>query len=215
MSAKREPMLRLDKVDPKKVRVLELFRTERARLVREAVEFRAGVEAKALEARPMRRWAAGLGLAAMFAVATWGATRLAHAAPSSETPELVVSFKLAGKTADKCRKPTEAELAKLPMHMRPKQICERRRSNVRMKVFVDGAELVDKSYEPHGVWHDGNSVAIERIPSTRGVHDVRVEIGDTHELGEYDYRDERKLTLEPRRRAVVLFDKLDGFRWYE
>jgi coenzyme F420-reducing hydrogenase delta subunit/Pyruvate/2-oxoacid:ferredoxin oxidoreductase delta subunit len=215
MSAKREPMLRLDRVDPGKVRVLELFRTERKRLLREAAEFRDGVAATPAAPHPVRRWAAGMALAVLFAGATWGATRLAHAAAGSPAPQLIVSFKAAGKAAERCRKPTEAELAKLPRHMRPKQICERRRSNVRMKVFVDGKQLVDKSYEPHGVWHDGNSVAIERLVATEGVHDVRVEIGDSADAVVYNYVDSRKLTLEPRRKAVVLFDKLDGFRWYE
>jgi coenzyme F420-reducing hydrogenase delta subunit/NAD-dependent dihydropyrimidine dehydrogenase PreA subunit len=215
MQAEREPMLRLNKVSADRVRVLELFRHERRRLIAEAERFRQNT-APLPRSRPTgRRVATGLALAAALSLVTWGVTRIGYAAPGLDQPELVVSFKHPGQSAEKCREPNAADEQKLPVHMRPKQVCERRRSDVRLRVHVDGQKVVERAYEPRGVWSDGNSIAIERIPVPPGEHDVRVEVGDSPELSEWAHKVEQRLRFEPGHRHVVLFDKLSGFRWYD
>lgn len=214
MTGQREPGLRADKVSAEHVRVLELFRHDTARLAAEARAFREQRSPRPAGSRG-RRLVAGLSLAAALALAIWGATRVGYAAPGLDQPELVVSFKHPGQSAEKCRDPSAEEIAKAPVHMRPKKVCERRRADVRLRVTVDGNTIVEKAYEPKGIWHDGNSIAIERIPVSAGSRLVRVEVGDTPEPTEWPHHTERRLTFDPGRRHVLLFDKLSGFGWHE
>jgi coenzyme F420-reducing hydrogenase delta subunit len=215
LAAERDPKLRVHKVSPDRVRVLELYRHESAKLADEARRFRAEHASAATVSRsPRQRAVAGLALAATLALAAWGVTRIGYAAPALDQPELVVSFKHPGQNAEQCREPSAEELAKAPVHMRPKKICERRRADVRLRVHVDGRKLVDRAYEPRGIWHDGNSIAIERIVVPEGEHAVRVEVGDTAD-GTWPHRAEERVRFEAGRRRVVLFDKLSGFRWFQ
>jgi coenzyme F420-reducing hydrogenase delta subunit/NAD-dependent dihydropyrimidine dehydrogenase PreA subunit len=210
----REPRLRTEKLRSKAVLLLELFRSEKPRLVKEAAVFLRGAWRDRATASPLAQTLLGAVLAAGFGLAVWGATRVGYASPARSAAELVVSFKHPGKSAEQCRPPTEEELRKLPAHMRPKQICSRRRADVRMRVTVDGRALVRRSYPPRGVWHDGNSIALERLPLASGVHDVIVEIGDTPDTA-FSYRMERRVTLRDRHTPVIAFDKLSGFAWHE
>jgi ferredoxin/coenzyme F420-reducing hydrogenase delta subunit len=214
-AAEREPKLRVNKVSADRVRVLELFRHEVNDLEAEARRFREHVAAAG---RPPRsrsvRIVAGVAVAAAFALLCWAGTRVGHASPSLDEPELVVSFKHPGDNAERCREPSAEEIAKAPVHMRPKKICERRRADVRLRVHVDGRKLVERAYEPRGIWQDGNSIAIERIAVPEGEHVVRVEVGDTAD-DEFTHRTEERVRFEAGRRRVVLFDKLSGFRWFE
>jgi len=215
MSGARAPSLRDHKVDVQRVRVTELFRTERRKLLEEAKAFERDLPAATTSPKRPRRLSAGLVLAAAFSVLVWGATKIGYAAPRDSSPTLVVSFKHPGQAAENCREPSAAELEKLPRHMRAKKICERRRSNVRLRVHVDGQLVLEKSYEPRGIWHDGNSIAIERIAVPAGTHDVKVELGDTPEVSEMNHAASRPVTLRQRRNVVVLFDKMSGFQWFE
>lgn len=216
MSGKREPSLRTDKVDATRVRVVELFRTQRGRLVAEAKDFaaqvaRAGTEPPSLPARLLT----GLGLSALFGLVTWAGTAAVYRTPDDPAPKLVVSFKHPGKAGENCREATAEELAKLPPHMRQKQICERRRASVRLRVTVDGEPISSRAYEPRGIWGDGNSIAIERFSLPAGTHDVKVELGDTMNPEELNHSTQRTITLKERHNTVLLFDKMTDFVWYE
>jgi ferredoxin len=195
MSGEREPMLDLQKVDPKKVRVLELYPHQRP-------------------SEPPRKHAVwGIALALAIGALVWAGSRVSYALPSSDRPELVVSFKHPGMVGEACRDLTEAEKKKTPPHMRPPKICERKRVPVRMRAFVDDVVVVDRAYAPSGLWSDGNSLALERIPIDAGEHRVRVEIGDTPDESAWPYASEESLVFVPRAAHVVRFDKVDGFSW--
>lgn len=216
MAGQREPAFRGEKVDRERVRVLELYRTQRQRLLSEAREFAASRPGPGGEPPgAVRRWVVGLGLAAIFGLVTWAGTAAAYRTPGDPSPRLVVSFKHPGKAGENCREPSQAELDKLPKHMRQKQICERRRASVRLKVEVDGRELSAGTYEPRGIWGDGNSIAIERFALPPGAHQVKIELGDTMNPAEYNHSTSRQITLKERHNTVVLFDKMTGFVWYE
>ncbi|MBK7581439.1 MAG: hydrogenase iron-sulfur subunit [Myxococcales bacterium] len=216
MTGAREPVLRTDKVEPGQLLVVELFRTERRRLLDEAKAFAARAP-RPKSARPGRatQLIAGLGIAAMFGLVTWAGTAVAYRTPADPSPKLVVSFKHPGKAGENCREPSAEELAKLPKHMRQKRICERRRVAVRVRVEVDGRELSNKAYEPRGIWGDGNSISIERFPLPAGPHDVTIQLGDGMDDREFDHTTTRRVTLAPRHNTVVLFDKMTNFVWYE
>ncbi|MBI3204039.1 MAG: hydrogenase iron-sulfur subunit [Myxococcales bacterium] len=216
MAGAREPAFRGEKADRERVRVLELYRTQGGRLIGQARAFADSTPPGAAPAPSLaRRLVVGVGLAAIFGLVTWAGTAAGYRTPGDPSPKLVVSFKHPGKAGENCREPSQAELDKLPKHMRQKQICERRRASVRLRVEVDGRELTAGAYEPRGVWGDGNSIAIERFTLSPGAHQVKVELGDTMNPAEYNHSTTRELTLKERHNSVVLFDKMTGFVWYE
>lgn len=213
MDAQRDPKLNTAKVDGKRVRVIEMFRGDRDRLFEEAARFSDEIS-RASGRRPWIRWPAGLLVAAMLTVSTWAASRARYDLPRNPAPELVVSFKHPGQKSENCRDLTEEEKRKIPPHMRPPQICERKRNDVRMRVAVDERVVLDKAYAPAGLWNDGNSLAVERLAVPAGKHRVRVWIGDGPDREKFDFQSEEvELDFEPHELRVVKFDRTAGFVW--
>ena len=98
--------------------------------------------------------------------------------------------------------------------MKRERVMERRRNPVRMQVLVDGNKILSKTYEPGGLWGDGNSIAIERLEMPRGTHHVEVRIGETADPEEWSHRAESELTFSDTQRRVVLFHRVQGFTWH-
>jgi hypothetical protein len=119
-----------------------------------------------------------------------------------------------GLASENCRDLTQEELASTPVHMRRERVCERTRPPVRLQVLIDGATLLETSIAPSGIWNDGNSVSVERIPVALGAHRVSVAIGETTDPDEWTFNEERTLTFTDEARQVVVFDRLAGFRWH-
>ncbi len=84
---------------------------------------------------------------------------------------------------------------------------------MRLRVEIDGQRVVDRSYAPAGIWGDGNSIAVERIPVSPGEHRIEVAIGQTHDSDEWNFEDEQTLSFSEDARRVVTFDRLTGFGW--
>jgi len=210
----REPVLRTEKVDALRVRLVELDRTRKAAFLRAASRFRAGEPAS-----ERRRFSAAGGAvaAAFLAVLCAGllgvGSDLGYAAPLVDGSQLVVSFKHPGAVSENCRELSAEELEALPVHMRKSSVCDRIRAHVRLRVTIDGATAVEKSVPPSGIWEDGNSVDVERITVPPGEHRVSVAIGETTDPDEWSFRDEATLTFSEKQRRVVLFDRVTGFRW--
>jgi hypothetical protein len=136
---------------------------------------------------------------------------LGYASPRAEGSELIVTFKHPGEVSEHCHDLTAREKAKLPVHMRRDRVCDRARANVRMRVKVDDRVVVEKAYAPKGIWHDGNSIAVETNPVAPGEHEVEVEIGDSHRAGDWRFETEKKITFTRESRRVIAFDRLAGF----
>jgi ferredoxin/coenzyme F420-reducing hydrogenase delta subunit len=211
----REPVLRTQNVPRDKVLLLSLDRTQKHELLRQARAFREGQPAPSARTHsPSTLGLAAAVLAAVIAAGLGLVSDLVYAAPRIEGSELVVSFKHPGQVAENCRDFTPEELAQRPVHMRQERVCDRSRADVRLRVSVDGRRAVDATLPPKGIWGDGNSVAIERIPIELGEHEVRVELGDTADPDEWSFTDDRKLTFDAKNRRVVTFDRISGFAWH-
>ncbi|MFW5875300.1 MAG: hydrogenase iron-sulfur subunit [Myxococcota bacterium] len=214
MAGRREPGLREDKVDPDRVRILRLDRGQHATLKREAEAFRHGDRSRAVRRRPPTlQVAAGVGLALAVTAVTAVASDFPYRAPPMDRPELVVSFKHPGATGENCRTLTEAEKAELPVHMRRDEVCERGRADVRLRVRIDGDVVHQQGYEPRGLFGDGNSVAIVRLPVEPGERRVEIALGETSDPTEWTHRSSKRLEFEDGSRRVVLFGRGSGFRW--
>jgi ferredoxin len=212
LEGERPPMLRTEKVERSRIHLLALDRNRVSELLR-----RLRGDGDGGGPRPPRRGAgwleAGL-LALLLAAGLGAANQLPYHTTPPRSSELVVTFTHPGAVGEHCHVLSEEEKAKLPPHMRRDQICERRRAPVRLRVRVDGQLRVQRAYPPSGLWGDGNSVAIERIPVSPGEHDVEVAIGDSHEEDEWSFetRSRERFTREARR--VLAFDRVSGFTWH-
>lgn len=215
LAGAREPALRTGRVDPARVRHVRYDRTEAKAFFRAAAAFREG-RAGAEPPGGGRRLGHGVAAAAVVAglgVAVLLGGRVPYRPAAAETAELVVSFKHAGQLVDASAAPAEARDDLLP-HMRGAVSTERVRVPVRLSVSIDGREVVNRAYEPGGLFDDGSSVAMERIPVPEGRRRVAVRVGDTGRPGEWTYTDERVVVFERGERRVVLFDRLDAFSWH-
>ncbi len=208
MAGEREPKLRHEKIDASRVKTVQFDRTRVADLTRTAEEFR---QHGRRTPQKSRQWAVAVAVAAALLATIGAGSKVGYAGGSSNGPELVVSFKHAGRTGEHCRKLTEDDKAKLPPHMRTNEICERGRASVRLRVEIDGVERVQKSFVPKGLRGDGPSIAVEHIALTPGSHKVVVAIGESHDPNEWTHRYEKTITASEHGRIVVLFDKNDGF----
>ncbi len=210
LDGERLPMLRADKVDRGRIEVLALDRTQKTRLLMTA---RAGGSASDSSARPPASLAgiASVALAVLVAAVLGAGSDLVYATPAFSGSELVVAFKHPGQASENCRELTEEEQASRPRHMRREQICDRTRASVRMRVQLDGELLLEAAYPPSGIWSDGNSVAVERIPVPPGEHRVTVEIGDSADPDEWTYVLEKQISLVEEARRVITFDRVAGF----
>jgi len=212
----REPALRTDKVAPEELELVALDRTRKRDLIRAAERFAAdaGSDGGATARRSPVLSALAAAVLALISAAVVGVISDAgFAAPPSQDSELLVSFKHPGAVAENCRVLSEEELAALPVHMRKAEECERMRAPVRLLVTVDGEEIVRSSFAPSGIWEDGNSVAIERIPIEPGEYRVSIAIGETLEPDEWTFRDEKTLSFDTEARRVIAFDRVAGFSW--
>lgn len=218
LAGARTPSLRLDKVDPERVRLVALGATEGDALLREARDFAAGVVRASVPRRPgaggPREWAWAALLAVVVAAGIGLGSDLGYSAPQPEASELVVTFKHPGRTSEECRDVSPEEQAKLPPHMRRDRICDRHRPDVRLRISIDGQVVSESSHPPSGLWSDGNSIAVERIPIALGTHRVRVEIGDAPEEDAWSHVTEEEVEFTREARRVVTFDRLAGFGWH-
>lgn len=207
----REPAIRPEKVRADQVHVV--VADDPATLRRIAAGVISGARASSTRAaRPVLRAAAGLLAAGLSAAVVWAGSDLPYAVPGDSRPQIVVSFLLAAQSAERCRPPTDAEKAARPIHMQAAQICERGRPPVRLQVTVDGEIAHEKAWPPGGLWNDGASVAIARMPVEPGAHRIDIKIDDGGE-GAWTHEAGRSVTVQERQRYVVLFDKNDGFTW--
>ncbi|MBK7859668.1 MAG: hydrogenase iron-sulfur subunit [Archangiaceae bacterium] len=201
------------RVERSKVRLVTVDRTAPGRLTAEARAFREGIPLRPRRVLPA---AAGAALAcAVAAGAVWGGQTLPYSPPQPDGPSLVLSFRHAGKIEERCRTVSEEENAKRPVHMRRPQECSRGRQGVRVELEVDGRPAFAKSFGASGLWADGPSVGLERLPVPPGRHRVAVRLDDSGEPGGWAFTDERELELGPRESVAIVFGRETGFQWHQ
>jgi coenzyme F420-reducing hydrogenase delta subunit/Pyruvate/2-oxoacid:ferredoxin oxidoreductase delta subunit len=211
----REPALRTDNLEAGQVQLVAIDRTRTADLIRAAARFRDGKESLPTSSRPHLLHAVAATVLLIACAGILGlVSDLGYTPPGIEGSEFVVSLKHPGLASENCRDLTEEELAATPVHMRRERICERTRPHVRLRVVIDGATALETSIPPSGIWEDGNSVTVERIPVAPGEHLVSVAIGETTNPEEWTFGDERTITFTDEFRSVVVFDRVAGFNWH-
>ncbi len=209
MAGTREPALRHDKVDPSLVSVVRLGRGEKKRLLNAL-----GTPIGPTQRSKGAGIAVGIGLAAAMAVIIGLLSVGPYRSALSPEPRLVVSLKHPGQVGEDCRPISAEEKAKMPIHMQQDEICERRRADVHIQVDVDGEQVLDATYEPAGLWGDGNSIAIERLGISEGKHKVTARLADGLDPQAWGWESEQTLEFKPRERHILQFGRNDGFTWH-
>ncbi len=151
------------------------------------------------------RYGAQAVLYALFAVFIgYFSTSPAYRHLDDDQALLRISFRHPGKIATDCRTRSAEELAKLPVHLRAEQDCDRERSPVHIRVEIDGQLLHDEVVAPAGLRKDGASSTYRRLPIAAGEHHLKVMINDDRRVEGFNYHGERKVALSPGQ--VVLVD---------
>jgi ferredoxin/coenzyme F420-reducing hydrogenase delta subunit len=210
LAGARPPALRSDQVDSARVCMVQTDRGDLKGLRLQAQSFREKTLGPRAP-RPAARWAVAAAALLVAMGATWWGSQISYAGPPLE-PGLVVSFKHPGQVGEKCRELSAQEQAAQPIHMRQTKICDRARADVRLRIEVDGKQVLDAAHIPAGVSRDGNSVAVERVPLPPGRHHISVALDEG--AGDFPFRSSREVTVPADGRVVVLFDRVNGFGWY-
>ncbi len=212
-AGERKPFFRADQVDPDKVKIIEIKSGAGKELSRAAAAFRHGEE-PAKKRTGKLIYLSAVAATLLILALTWLPSDLFYRTAAPPDPQLVVSFKHAGQVKESKKELTPEELAKLPVHMRKAQVTERTRADVRLRVFVDGVEVLSKSFEPGGLMKDMNSVGVEKIAMIPGDHLIAVDLGDSPDPDEWRFHTEKTVTFHNYTNHVLLFSQVDGFTWH-
>jgi hypothetical protein len=126
---------------------------------------------------------AGLALALALLGALAFGTRAPYAANGPDVAAVRLAWRALGEAALHCRTPSAEELARLPVHMRRKEICERRLPTFRLAVALDGVRVVDESIAPAGAAGDRAAVVLRELPVAPGAHRLQIEFAAEGEGG--------------------------------
>lgn len=85
-----------------------------------------------------------------------------------------LSWRAIAERIERCRVPSEEELAKVPLHMRRTEICEGRLASFRLLVTVDGETRIDRELRPAGAREDRPTYVLDVLPVAPGPHRLEV-----------------------------------------
>ncbi len=165
-----------------------------------------------------------VGFTLLFAAVAWGLGVFA-ALPWQASPPgaalLKVAFKHVAAVEAEGEELSPEELAKLPRHMRP-QRGERARTGKRrdaiLRIALDGRRVLEKTYRPGGLRHDGPTFAYEELPLAVGrrrlaatLWEGRADAGEREEPEAVRWRLEREVEVRPGQVFLVDFSEETGF----
>lgn len=115
-------------------------------------------------------------------------------------------------TEEEVRLFLENEAKKKITHLRKRaKACgSRNREPIKLIVWLDGKEIVNKGYQPSGFFSDGHTFVYEKFEIHAGKHNIKAVMRDSKKKKEdmYDYSFERTVNFAPKRVVVLDFDKL-------
>ena len=133
---------------------------------------------------------------------------------------LTVAVRYVSGREEVCRKATEEEKSKMRPHMRREEICERERKESRIKLWVDGKEILNQEVKPLGLRSDGLSVLLHTFPMNAGKHLIQVSLGEEEgqERKEKDLKEVSKyseeINFEKNKRYLIEYQKEVGFKLF-
>jgi len=101
-------------------------------------------------------------------------SRLPYTAAPGDAGQLRLAWRWRSERLDVCRRLTSTELAKVPVHMRRVEACERRLRPWRLEVSVNGAPVLRDSVWATGAESDRPLSVFRNIPLAPGRYTARV-----------------------------------------
>lgn len=133
---------------------------------------------------------------------------------------LTVAIRYVSTRDEVCRKATEEEKAKMLAHMRREEICERERKDSRVKLWVDGKEILNQQVKPLGLRSDGLSVLLHSFPVKSGDHEVKVSLQEDKIVSQSNVKENeiaefsQEMNFKKNKRYLVEYQKEVGFKFF-
>jgi hypothetical protein len=130
-------------------------------------------------------------------------------APPADGAVLRLAWRFPGVRVEECRTPTAEELERLPIHMRRTEVCEGRMLSYRLRVRLDGREVLHQVVESPGARGDRPLSVLREIAVPPGEHTLEVmwEPADASApAGARRLRASARLRLVERDVALVTYD---------
>ncbi len=167
-----------------------------------------------MTARTVTRRTAGVLLAAAVTLAVGGLSQLPYEAEAADHAVVRLAWRVRGVRVEECRRLTDEELRRLPVHMRQAQVCEGRLLPHELTVDLDGRRVVAELVRAAGAREDRPIYVFRELSVSPGGHDLAlafvrqgrraddttaVVTPDTLTLATH-------LTLAPKEVALVTYD---------
>lgn len=121
-----------------------------------------------------------------------------------------LSFSHAGQRVGECRQLSQEELNRLPPNMRRPSECPRERHPLWISLEAGNRLLYQAVVPPTGLWGDGAASVYKRLEIPAGHEILTVGMDDRGKAGDYRYRLEEALKIEPGQHIVIEFDGIEG-----
>jgi len=92
-----------------------------------------------------------------------------------------LSWRTPGELVTECRRLTPEELERLPAHMRREEVCEGRMAPYRLRVTIDGEEVLDDIVRAAGVREDRPLYVYRELFVAPGEHRIEVDWEEVRE----------------------------------
>jgi hypothetical protein len=154
------------------------------------------------------------GQAVVFAVVAafvgyFAAHPVYHQVPAGDA-QIKLAFQHGGARLADCRRPTAAELAKLPTAERRPNDCSRERVPLVIELSVDGRPIYEEVLPPTGLARDGASRAYQKFLVPAGRHVIEAKLRDTNRASGFDYEKLVEAELKPWQNLAVDFNAEKG-----
>lgn len=119
---------------------------------------------------------------------------------------ITLSFTLATKIREACRKLSQEELMKLAPNMRLPTSCPRERSPLSIELYLDEKLLIKEVLQPLGVHKDQGVSLFKSIKVKAGEHVLRVWMNDDVNVDGPTYHYKEKINLKSEQLLLLDFD---------
>lgn len=164
----------------------------------------------------------GMLVAVGLAAGVAALSRAPYATGPAEASLVRLSWRARGQQVEECRPLTQEERERLPAHMRPSEICERRGVPYLLEVTLDDRAVLTDTVHPGGARADRPVYVYREIAVSPGEHELRVRFAavavpeagsERSEVGGPTVRDwllERVVELEPGQILLVTRSESEG-----
>ncbi|MEQ9569436.1 MAG: hypothetical protein RLN75_04545 [Longimicrobiales bacterium] len=126
-----------------------------------------------MSASTLLRWGVSLALVGLLAAAS----RVPIPALDADSAVVRLSWRLRAEEGAECRRPTQEELDRLPVHMRNPDACIGDLAPYELRVDVDGTARVSRIVRPAGVRGDRPIFVYDELRLAPGRHTLSVRFG--------------------------------------